>query len=216
MIPKRTLTMVCFLLAGCIGAFTGQKLMHEDVRQGKYWDQAVEVSVNEFFQKRMSNVISMMAGTNWKIIHESKVFVYFGRNSVDSQRRGFTRELYKCNREELANHFPQYATFDGIKAKDLVKEKLNDRISDLERVGSFHIECRSDGPNKYELGQKWITIERSLKCSANGGRYRNVHIVIQIDKYDIDKVVVTENIHDSKAAATMQSIGTTSAGFKFH
>src|SRR5690606_17498553 len=87
------------------------------IEQGKYLDQAIEESVDEFFQKRMSNPVRKAAVGHWMILYEDDTYVYYGYPKFSHLWLFLSRrnvdELFKVKRSELLMQFPEYEKYQG-------------------------------------------------------------------------------------------------------
>lgn len=88
--------------------------------------QAVEISVEDFFGRRMRNQIRKAPVGNWMILHQDETYAYLGwprfSGLLNDQRD--VSELFKTRLAELDVRFPAWREFDGEQMQALLRRQL--------------------------------------------------------------------------------------------
>lgn len=120
---KKAVVFLSFLfLIQCSG------LKVKDIKEGKYLQQAIEISVEDFFQKRMQNSIKKIIGHNWDILLETKDYVYIGYTKGSSYDDLYVEKLYKTLKNPLLEKFPSYSRYQGYQIKNVAYRAINNNL----------------------------------------------------------------------------------------
>jgi len=171
---------ILFLLFKC-------SMKSDDVRRGEYLDNAKEITVEDFFEKRMKNRIKKVQGANWEILFESGDFIYFGYPLIKLFREGtFLEEFFKVDRFKLEADFPSYKKFDGINMKSRCFELLGEKIQNNIGGLSHSFECSAT------LEEKSILVLGKIFFRQKDGYVKMEKYLIRFDKATLNRESITK------------------------
>ncbi len=80
------------------------------------------ILAEEFYTLRMGNRITKKAEYNYEIVKVTGDYVYIAKTFVKNGIEIYYSWILKCKRKELDEKFPDYLSFDGIRAEQIISE----------------------------------------------------------------------------------------------
>lgn len=131
--PKRLLLLLSLipaLLISLVSCWTPQWRWGVDVRdiakRSDMLNQAPEISVEDFFIRRMRNRVRKAPVGNWMLLHEDETFVYLGYprfSGLLNDQRDVT-ELFKTPLKDLESRFPGWRSLDGEEMQTVLRTQF--------------------------------------------------------------------------------------------
>jgi hypothetical protein len=123
----------------------------KSVLEGKNLLEALNSSVEIFFERRMENKIkkTIYVG-NWEILFEDENYIYYGKGyfsllSFLGIERINLDELFKVSKKELEQKFPVYKNFDGrILMSKYCSGIYSKTKLEKKEVLKFYKDCKAD------------------------------------------------------------------------
>jgi len=135
----------------------------DDILQGKNLEKAQEISVNDFFNKRMQNKIRKINVGNWDVLFQNDDFVYIGKprlKNIFSEKR-IIDTLFKVYNNHLISQLPQYKSIEGY----IIRQKIYSSIQNYKIQNSENKDFYVS--EKYVSELKSGTIEIQISVSDN-------------------------------------------------
>lgn len=122
--------LVLFCLATVSGCWLPQfrwGVPVEDIpKSADLLEKASDITVEDFFARRMLNRPRKAAVGNWMILHEDETYVYLGiprfAGVLDNRRE--VSELFRTRRTELDARFPGWRKLDGDEMRTVLRNHL--------------------------------------------------------------------------------------------
>jgi hypothetical protein len=121
-IDFRWAVIVIFGLTLISSCSSKKSVNFEEVKKGQHLNQAVEISVNIFFQIWMSNRYPQKIDLNCHELYKDDTYTYFGESTFKGLN--IRQNLYKIKNETLKQYFPSYKNIDG----QLIRNKVWDEV----------------------------------------------------------------------------------------
>lgn len=159
----------------------------EKIKEGQYLNEALEISVNTFFQIWMNNRYPQKIDLNCHELFKDNTYTYFGKNNL--QGLNICKNLYKVQNDAIKRYFPNYQKIDGQMIRQQFWEEVIPQSDEDIRKNS---ECNSSSSKprfNYVLQDDKIkiTLEWKYKCdfktlinNTYAGYYDMVKLKIQL------------------------------------
>jgi len=164
-----------------------KKIYVDDILIGKNLNQAKEISLNDFFSKRMQNKIRKINVGNWDILYQNTDFVYIGYpylKSIFSGKR-IIDTLYKINTEVLNLGLPNYKNIEGF----LIQQKIYEIINQYQKNNNPNVDFYFNENLNSKLTQTTIEIEVYISYQNNEKEF----FTIILDKNTLDKISIIKS-----------------------
>lgn len=154
--------LIIALVAGCA---TGRYAVDE-TRNGQDLGQAIETSVDDFFEKRMTNDSSGKPEfqRRWNILYEDGDYVYFGFTQHEFENRdvpiGNFDKLYRVTRQGLEAQFPRYGEIQGYHVENAYWKHI-----DWEKDLELRPDCGRRNDRQYSLRDNVIEVTWIVSCT---------------------------------------------------
>lgn len=159
------------LLSGCWQVMNSKLLVDDLPRDPSALSQAVELSVKDFFYRRMNNRVRKAPVGNWLVLHEDEGYVYVGypsfRGLIDDRRE--IAELFRTSKAELKAQFPGWREIDGISLQEALYKALGQAPQNWQA----------------ELAEEAILVTGSLKPRAANAETAVQPFTLRLSKSDL-------------------------------
>lgn len=119
-LPRRLFLLASLSLSGCWPLARNSYLVEDVPQRPELRQQAQEISVEDFFARRMANRVRKAPVGNWMVLYEDAEFVYIGyprfRGLLDNKRE--IEGLFRTSRKALDAHFPGWKQIDGESVRE--------------------------------------------------------------------------------------------------
>ena len=170
----------------------------DDARAGRGLDGSTEITVHDFFAKRMTSRASAHPGRRWLIVTEDEDWVYLARDRDDINGQAAVGVLYRCGRERLEKVFPGFRRLDGVAALGLINAEIEKRLEALRPYSA--LKQRMNWRPSLETGRVVLDVE--WKRSIDGALRKTELFRITVSGANPDKVTVKEKpieVEDEKS-----------------
>ena len=136
----------------------------EKVKEGEHLNQAVEISVDNFFQIWMSNRYPQKIDLNCHELYKDDTYTYFGESTLKGLN--IRQNLYKVQNDSLNQYFPNYRNIDGqMIRQEFWEEVIPKNDKDIRK----NADCNSSSSNprftyKLENDKIKIILDWRYKC----------------------------------------------------
>jgi len=156
--------LVASILISC--SSSKQLINFEKVKQGEQLENALEISVEQFFQIWMNNVYPSKIDINCNELYKDSDYTYFGENKLTFLN--IEPLLYKIDSDSLNLKFGDYKKIDGQLIRQEFWEKA---IPSTDKDIWLHSQCSSSSSNpKYSYNLQdsriIITLDWKIKCDG--------------------------------------------------
>lgn len=154
-----------------------KRLFVYKIEQGFLLDQAKEIGVKEFFNKRMKNKPRKALVGSWLILADIDDFIYLGYprfKSLFSNKRVID-ELFKINKTDLQQELPTYSTLQGHSLKQAILKHLSKKIGTNASLLSWHP----------QLNRQQIVIEGDCQYTKDE-KNLTTRYLLHLDKSSLD------------------------------
>jgi hypothetical protein len=166
-----------------------KELIVEEIQKGDKLEQANEVDIHFFFNKRMQNKPRKANVGTWEILYKDNDWIYFGYpkfSSIFSPTR-LIESLFKVSRSELDNKFPEYENIQGMQ----VRMKLYDAIFKYKKKNledTNHIIVDYNFIPKLDNNQIQLSID--LPLNQQGKVSKNEKFIVILKRTDLELISI--------------------------
>ncbi len=182
---KMKITRIIFIIFFLLTFFSCTHRVKKDDFEKIYPNLEIEeILVEKFYELRMHNRITKKAEFNYDIVKITGDYVYIAKTLAEKGSEVYYSWILKCKRRELEEKFPHYASFDGIRAEQIIAQNT------AAYKPKFDTQLKTDYGWVPELNSGHYIFHLKWNYSADNGRLVKRNFDILVSKQDLDNVEV--------------------------